>query len=174
MVVTEVGLRAASLPSRRRCSSGHTDHRAARQPADDSHPESSSGTSGRTHSPPCARLPHGEGPRDARLMGVSEPVPNPLSNQDAEALIGILAILEGGLLAGELDGALARDLARRLRNVGLIPSGLGDRAGLRVALGNLNQRGRYTRGEYERLPPPDDGRVDHHVESTLTPRQPRS
>ncbi len=79
-------------------------------------------------------------------------------------MIGILATLESELIAGEMKNDLVMTLAMRLRNAGVLPSGGGDLASLRLALADLNQRVRYALGEYDEPPAPDDGLVDHHVE----------
>jgi Regulator of ribonuclease activity B len=96
-------------------------------------------------------------------MNTEDRVPNPLSRQDAAALIGILTTLEGELVAGDVADELLRTLVRSMRNDGVLPAGWEDRAGLRKALSDLNQRVRYTLGEYEELPEPDDGMVHHYV-----------
>jgi hypothetical protein len=64
-------------------------------------------------------------------------------------LIGILAVLEGELLAGEASDDLVTRLASRLRSNGCMRSGLDERAAVRMALNDLNQRVRYALGEYE-------------------------
>jgi hypothetical protein len=99
---------------------------------------------------------------DPGYVSIDDPAPNPLSREDAAALIGVLATLEGELLSG-LDNGLWNRLAHRLRSQGTIPAGIGDRAGLRIAIANLNQRVRYALGEYDEPPEPDDGLADHHV-----------
>lgn len=109
------------------------------------------------------------GPRqdtDARLVTADptsdDAIPNPLSRTDAEALIGILAVLEGHLF-GRPDDALFAHLTERVRDSPLMPGGIDERAALRIAISNLNQRVRYTFGEYAEMPKPDDGLADHHV-----------
>ena len=79
-----------------------------------------------------------------------------LGRQDADALIGVLAVLEGHLVAGDLDPRVIDRLSRRL-----VGPGAGA-AELRVALGNLNQRLRYALGEYDEAPGPDTGAVDQY------------
>jgi hypothetical protein len=83
--------------------------------------------------------------------------PNPLDERDAEALIGVMAVLEGHLVAGDLDPHVVGSLSERL-----VGPGAGA-AGLRVALSNLNHRLRYVLGEYDDPPTPDSGQVDLHV-----------
>ncbi|HEY4313971.1 MAG TPA: hypothetical protein VGO19_00515 [Actinomycetes bacterium] len=86
----------------------------------------------------------------------------PLSDPDAGAIIGLLAILEGELLAETLDVELAGRFRDRLVDVGLLAdsAGLGE---LRRALGELNQRVRYALGEYAE-PPAPEGPATHAVE----------
>ncbi len=95
-------------------------------------------------------------------MSIDNPTPNPLLREDAAALISILATLEGELLAG-IDSPLWNRLANRLRGQGVLSPTTAGRAGLRIAVANLNQRLRYALGEYDELPEPDDGLADHHV-----------
>jgi hypothetical protein len=83
--------------------------------------------------------------------------PNPLGRQDAAALIGVMAVLEGHLVAGDLDPHVVDRLSERL-----VGRGAGA-AELRVALGNLNQRLRYVLGEHDEPPAPATGRVDLYV-----------
>jgi hypothetical protein len=96
-------------------------------------------------------------------MKTEDAAPNPLTRQDAAALIGILAILEGELLADEVSDELLGRLAGRMRDHGQMRAHLDDRAGLRLALNDLNQRVRYALGEYEEPPEPGDGLVHHFV-----------
>jgi hypothetical protein len=77
-------------------------------------------------------------------------------------VIGILATLEGELLAGP-DNDLWDRLAEGLNDDDLMPPNIGDRAALRIAIANLNQRMRYAFGDYDAPPEPDDGLADHHV-----------
>ena len=85
------------------------------------------------------------------------PAPNALDRQDAEALIGVLAVVEGHLINGDLDPHVVDRLGERV---------VGPGAGaveLRVALGSLNQRLRYVLGEHDEPPIPDSGQVDLYV-----------
>ena len=69
----------------------------------------------------------------------------------------MLTVLEGHLIAGDLDAHVVDRLGERL---------VGPDAGaaeLRVALGNLNQRLRYVLGEHDEPPTPDSGEVDLYV-----------
>jgi hypothetical protein len=71
--------------------------------------------------------------------------PRSIAKDDAAALIGVLAVLQGHALAGDLDGRLVARLSRRA-------GGPGGSAGLAAALDGLNQRLRYALGEYEASP----------------------
>ena len=88
-------------------------------------------------------------------MADDGPAPNPLAKQDAAALIGLLAVLEGHLITGDLDPHVVDHLTSRLQIAGP--------AELRVALGNLNRRLRHVLGEYDERPAPDTGQVDLYV-----------
>jgi Regulator of ribonuclease activity B len=99
---------------------------------------------------------------DPSSVRIDNPTPNQLSREDAAALIGVLATLEGELLAGH-DNDLWNRLASGLHDQGLLPPKIGHRAGLRIVLANLNERLRYALGEYNDLPEPADGLADHHV-----------
>ena len=83
----------------------------------------------------------------------TDPVPNALSQQDAAALIGILAVLEGGHLAGDLDEHVSRRLGERLHRVGMLGKHWHSRE-LRQALNDMNHRVRYALGEYDDPPGP--------------------
>jgi hypothetical protein len=89
-------------------------------------------------------------------------VPNPLGQQDAAALIGVTAVLQGHLLTGGLSANLVDSLNRHLHKAGLVESDSGP-AELRLALANLTDRIRYALGEYDEPPPPDTGQVDHYI-----------
>jgi hypothetical protein len=81
------------------------------------------------------------------------PVPNPVQRRDAGVLIGILAILEGAIWAGSLDGRTTNQVAERFAEQGLLAAGH-DQRDLRQAIGDMNQRLRYAAGEYGSPPPP--------------------
>jgi len=83
--------------------------------------------------------------------------PNPLGRRDAEAMIGVLALLEGHLINGDLAPHVVDRLSERL-----VGPGAGA-AELRVALANLNQRLRYVLGEHENPPAISTGHVDLYV-----------
>jgi hypothetical protein len=71
--------------------------------------------------------------------------PNPGLARDAEVLVGLLALLEGELLAGELSAHLVEKIRDRFARVGLpTPT-----AELSHAIHDLNQRLRHTLGEYD-------------------------
>jgi hypothetical protein len=80
----------------------------------------------------------------------------PLSDVDARAIIGLLAILEGELLGEQLDPALAHRLRDRWVREDLLAEGA-ELAHLRRALAEMNQRVRYARGEYAEPPDPEQG-----------------
>jgi hypothetical protein len=89
-------------------------------------------------------------------MTRSDAAPHPLGQQDAQALIGLVAILEGHLLGGDLDPQLAGSLTVRLQEVGLVGPG-GGPPELRLVLADLNQRLRYVLGEYDEPPASHSG-----------------
>jgi hypothetical protein len=80
-----------------------------------------------------------------------------IERQDAEALIGVLAVLQGHLITGDLDPHVVDRLGERI-----VGPGAGA-AELRVALENLAHRLRYVLGEYDEPPMPDPGLVDLYV-----------
>ena len=83
--------------------------------------------------------------------------PHPLDRQDAEALIGVMAVLEGHLITGDLDPNVVDRLSERL---------VGPDAGaaeLRVVLWNLNKGLRYVLEEHDEPPVRDPGLVDLYV-----------
>ncbi len=79
-------------------------------------------------------------------MESSEFCPRPLTRQDAAALIGILAVLEGEMSSGNLDEQALDHLRRRLTDDGVLTGGP-DTDDLPAALGALNQRVRFALGE---------------------------
>jgi len=64
----------------------------------------------------------------------------PIAKVDAAALIGVLAVLQGRALAGDLDGRIVARLSERV-------GGVEGPAGLQAALDGLNQRLRFALGE---------------------------
>jgi hypothetical protein len=78
----------------------------------------------------------------------------PVSPVDLAVLIGLLAVLEGHLMIGDVDEHVAGHLRRRVEDVGLLPAG-SDERGLRQALNDLNHRLRYALGEYDTPPVPE-------------------
>lgn len=81
-----------------------------------------------------------------RRMDADPVCPRPLVQRDAEALIGVLAILEGEAMAAQLDRGLMDHMSRRFVSVGLLPNAAGDRE-LQQVLNDLNHRLRYALGE---------------------------
>jgi hypothetical protein len=77
--------------------------------------------------------------------------PVTLADQDVSALIGLLAVVEGEVLAGQTSSNLARRLSRHLALNGLLAPDT-DQHGLARALGEMNQRLRVARGEYDGVP----------------------
>jgi hypothetical protein len=80
------------------------------------------------------------------------PVPNPVQQRDANVLIGILAILEGVIWAGQLDEQTTSKVAERFAQQGLLDADYGQHD-LRQAINDMNQRIRYAVGEYDAPPP---------------------
>jgi hypothetical protein len=81
-------------------------------------------------------------------MDSSELCPRPLTQQDAAALIGVLAVLEGQISGQNVDAQVVDHFRRRLTDDGLLTGGPeGD--DLPAALGALNQRVRFALGEYD-------------------------
>lgn len=78
---------------------------------------------------------------------------HPVLRRDAEALIGLLAVMEGEAMVSRLDAGLVKHLSRRLAAVGLVADGATDRE-FRQALEDLNHRLRYALGESDDAPPP--------------------
>jgi hypothetical protein len=81
-------------------------------------------------------------------MESSEFCPRPLTRQDAAALIGILAVLEGEMSAGNVDEQAVDHFRRRLIDDGLVSGAPGDED-VPATLGELNQRVRFALGEYD-------------------------
>jgi hypothetical protein len=77
-----------------------------------------------------------------------QPTLRPVAPEDMAVLIGILAVLEGHLLAGDLPDHLTRRLAERFRRLGMLPEP-GDEVAVRAALDGLNHRLRSALGEYD-------------------------
>nr|BFE60969.1 hypothetical protein GCM10020063_054950 [Dactylosporangium thailandense] len=68
-------------------------------------------------------------------------------------MIGVLAVIEGELMAGHASSQLAGNLRERLERARLLPPG-GTERDLRQAINDLNHRLRYALGEYDRPPAP--------------------
>ena len=79
-------------------------------------------------------------------MESSELCPRPLTRQDAAALIGILAVVEGQIMSGHVEPDAVERLRARLADDGMLT---GDPAGQDVpaALEALNKRVRFALGE---------------------------
>jgi hypothetical protein len=91
---------------------------------------------------------------------MSGPVPNPISDGDVSAVIGLLAVVEGELLGEQLDPKLVRSIRDRFVMAGLLAQDA-ETADLRVVVvAEMNQRFRYARGEYDE-PPAPEGPVSH-------------
>jgi hypothetical protein len=69
------------------------------------------------------------------------------------ALIGLLALLEGELMAGGVPERLSRRIGDLLERVGLVGAG-GTERDLRQSISDLNHRLRYALGEYDEPPQP--------------------
>jgi len=80
-------------------------------------------------------------------------VPNPLWRRDAEALIGIVAVLDGVIWGGSLDEWTTSKVAERLVQQGLLTADH-NRDDVHQALDDLNQRLRYAVGDYDSPPWP--------------------
>lgn len=72
---------------------------------------------------------------------------------DLAALIGLLALLEGELMAGAVPESLSRRIRDRLERVGILRSG-GSERNLHQSISDLNHRLRYALGEYDDPPQP--------------------
>lgn len=81
------------------------------------------------------------------------PAPNPVRQRDAEVLIGVLAILEGAIWAGDLEEQITTKVAERFVRQGLLAADH-DQRDLRQAINDMNQRLRYAIGEYDSPPAP--------------------
>jgi hypothetical protein len=79
-------------------------------------------------------------------MDSSELCPRPLTRQDAAALVGILAVLEGEISASNVEEKAVDHLRRRLADDGLLN---GEDEDVPAALDALHQRVRFALGEYD-------------------------
>ena len=86
-------------------------------------------------------------------MPADDLAPNPVLSRDLAVLIGVLAVLEGELMVGEVPDHLAGRLRDRFARQNLLRDGGSSRA-LRQAINDLNHRLRYGLGEYVELPAP--------------------
>jgi hypothetical protein len=73
--------------------------------------------------------------------------------RDLSALIGLLAVIEGELMAGEFSRHLSGRIRDRLERVELLEPG-GTEPDLRQSINDLNHRLRYALGEYNEPPGP--------------------
>jgi hypothetical protein len=80
------------------------------------------------------------------------PAPNPVAKRDLAALVGLLATLEGELMAQEIGPYLAGRISARLVRVGLLDAEQDATRDLCRALHDLSQRLRYALGEYAEPP----------------------
>ncbi|MGH3412057.1 MAG: hypothetical protein ACRDPH_03120 [Marmoricola sp.] len=93
---------------------------------------------------------------------------SPVSQQDVEVLIGIVAIETGNVVAGNVDPSITEKFADRFVNAGVLdrePDGSQPSAGkVGLALEDLCQRLRYAYGDYDGMPMPRPlPRVVKHV-----------
>src|SRR5262245_32170406 len=87
---------------------------------------------------------------------MSGDVPDALAPQscharDLSALIGLLAVFEGELMAGEASRHLSGRIRDRLERVELLEPG-GTQRDVRQSINDLNHRLRYSLGEYDEPP----------------------
>jgi hypothetical protein len=68
--------------------------------------------------------------------------------RDLSALVGLLAVIEGELMVGEISQHLSGRIRYRLESVMILEPG-GTERDLRQAINDLNHRLRYALGEYE-------------------------
>ena len=79
-------------------------------------------------------------------MESSDLCPRPLTRADAEALIGVLAVLEGQIANGTVEPEAVQRFRSRLATDGLL-AGETEENDVAVALEALNQRLRFAMGE---------------------------
>jgi hypothetical protein len=78
--------------------------------------------------------------------------PRPCRARDLAALVGLLAVIEGEIMVGEVPPHLSDRIRHRLeRETLLAPNGT--ERDLRQAINDLNHRIRYALGEYDEQPP---------------------
>jgi hypothetical protein len=78
--------------------------------------------------------------------------PRPCRVRDLAALIGLLAVTEGEIMAGEIPPHLTGRIRDRLERETLLEPHSTERD-LRQAINDLNHRVRYALGEYDEQPP---------------------
>jgi hypothetical protein len=86
-------------------------------------------------------------------MPADKVAPNPVFSRDLAVLIGVLAVLEGDLMVGEVPDQLTDRIRDRFSREDLLRDGGNSRA-LRQAINDLNHRLRYGLGEYAEIPTP--------------------
>jgi len=79
-------------------------------------------------------------------MESSEFCPRPLTRQDAAALIGILAVLEGQVMSGNVEPEAVERFQSRMADDGLLSGDVADHD-VPATLEALNQRVRFALGE---------------------------
>jgi hypothetical protein len=79
--------------------------------------------------------------------------PRTVCGRDIAALIGLLAVIEGELVAGEVSPHLSDRIRRRLEREALLEPN-GTERDLRQAINDLNHRLRYALREYDEQPSP--------------------
>jgi hypothetical protein len=80
-------------------------------------------------------------------MESSELCPRPLTRADAAALIGVLAVLEGQIMSGNVVPEAVERFRGRLADDGVL-TGERENQDVPAALEALNQRVRFALGEY--------------------------
>ncbi len=90
---------------------------------------------------------------DPVAMEAESVCPRAMLRSDAQALIGLLAIVEGEAMASNLDPAIVDHIGRRFAGEGLLQRADDERL-IRQALNDLNHRVRYALGEYDTPPAP--------------------
>jgi hypothetical protein len=83
---------------------------------------------------------------DHETMTTAEECPNLLLRTDATVLVGLLAVLEGGIWTNEISPALVRKVRGKFVREGLVADQADD-AELRQAVAALNWRLRHVLGE---------------------------
>jgi hypothetical protein len=82
---------------------------------------------------------------------VDATAPRACRTDDLSALIGLLALIEAEVMAGEMSPHLSGRIRQRLERAALLAPGGTDRD-LRQTINDLNHRLRYALGEYDEPP----------------------